>query len=233
MPTGLTMAWVPNPAYAGPHGELPFEDPWWKVLALIVLVIAAIVGIIAAVLGEGTFSVGVEGEFEETDPGIVTECCTPAPVGGVSGATTVAGVAGVVASAALCVALADDADPFWRGQAATAPAAGELTTGERVKARWELLDEPRAGEPYRTKVGWAYQRFTTGNSYHHEVTEEQTNIHLTKEVKVTTPATVNAAGGSLWVEAAFIRRTAPRSPVRSCTRSRCSRRRRDCTSWPR
>ena len=30
VPTGLTMAWAPNPAYEGVHGELPFADPWWK-----------------------------------------------------------------------------------------------------------------------------------------------------------------------------------------------------------
>jgi len=205
VPTGLTMVWHPNPAYAGTHGELPFADPWWKVIALIVLIVAAIVGIIAAALGQGTFNVGISGEFDETDPGLVTKCCKPKPDGGVKGATTVAGVCGVIASGALAVACADEADPHWRGQQATPPAPGELTKAERVRASWQFLDEPWAGRPYRTKVQWAYERMTTGATYHHAVSEQQTNIHVTKEVIVTTPATVSGSGGTLWVEAGFLR----------------------------
>jgi hypothetical protein len=203
VPTGLTMVWVPNPAYAGTHGDLPFADPWYKALAWLVFLIAALVGIIAAAKGSGTFNLGIEGTFDETDPGIVTSCCTPASGGG-SGGTTVAGVAGTIASAALVVALADDADPLWRGQAATPPASGELTTSEQVTAHWTLLDEPRAGKAYRTQVAWDYERTTTGAGYHFGVTEEQANIHVTKEVKVVTPGTV-ASPGSLWVQAVFTR----------------------------
>ncbi|MBX6355479.1 MAG: hypothetical protein IRZ05_06420 [Micromonosporaceae bacterium] len=205
VPTGLTMVWHPNPAYAGTHGELPFADPWWKVIALVVLIVAAIVGIIAAASGAGTFDVGISGEFDETDPGVVTECCRPEPAGGAEGATTVAGVCGVIASAALATALADDADPHWRGQEATPPAAGELTTAERVRASWRFLDEPRAGRPYRTNVQWAYERITTGATYHHAVSEQQSNVHVTKDVTVTTPGTVSGPDGTLWVEASFIR----------------------------
>ncbi|MEE6261417.1 hypothetical protein [Plantactinospora sonchi] len=204
VPTGCTLVWVPNPAYPGTHGELPFEDPWWKVLALIILVIAAIVGIIAAAVGAGTFHVGIKGEFEETDPGVVTECCKPAPGDVLKGGLTVAGVAGVIASVALAVALSDEADPHWRGQEATPPGPGELTVGERVEAHWKLLDEPYAGKPYRTEVRWSYERTTTGGVYHHQVAEEQTNIHVTDEVKVVTPDTVTSPG-TLWVRSTFTR----------------------------
>ena len=204
VPTGLTMVWVPNPAYAGTHGELPFEDPWWKVLALVVFVVATIVGIIGAVLGSGTFHAGIKGRFEETDPDIITECCTPAPGDPLKGGVTVAGVAGVIASVALAVALSDEADPHRRGQAATPPAPGELTTAERVEARWKLLDEPHAGRPYRAHVGWSYERITTGGVYHHRVEEEQTNIHVTKDVTVVTPEAVGPSD-VLWVRATFTR----------------------------
>ncbi|MFY1675118.1 hypothetical protein ACN27G_35145 [Plantactinospora sp. WMMB334] len=204
VPTGCTMVWVPNPAYPGTHGELPFDDPWWKVLGWIVFAIAALVGIIAAALGSGTFNVGVKGKFEETDPGLGVECCTPAPGDGLKGGVTVAGVAGVIASVALAVGLADDADPHWRGQTATPPAPGELTTGERVEAHWRLLDEPHAGRAYRTQVEWAYQRITTGATYQHAVSEEQTNVHVTEDVKVIIPDTV-ASPGLLWVRSTFTR----------------------------
>jgi hypothetical protein len=199
------MVWVPNPAYAGTHGDLPFADPWYKALAWLVFLIALLVGIIAAAKGSGTFNLGIEGSIDDTDPdsGLTVTCCTPASGGG-SGGTTVAGVASAIASAALPVALADDADPHWRGQAATPPAAGELTTSEQVNAHWTLLDEPRAGKPYRAQVAWDYERITTGASYHYGVAEEQTNIHVTKDVKVVTPATVTSPG-SLWVQAVFTR----------------------------
>lgn len=121
-----------------------------------------------------------------------------------TGGTTVAGVAGVIASVALAVALSDAADPHWRGQTATPPAPGELTTAEHVTAHWTFLDEPRAGKAYRTQVKWAYERVTTGSSYHYDVEEEQTNIHVTKDVKVITPGTVTSPG-SLWVQSTFTR----------------------------
>src|SRR4030095_15075822 len=38
VPTGMTLVWAPNPPFAGTHGELPFSDPWWKILAVIVLI---------------------------------------------------------------------------------------------------------------------------------------------------------------------------------------------------
>lgn len=37
---------VPNPAYAGQHGPLAFEDPWWKVVLLIVAAILALASLI-------------------------------------------------------------------------------------------------------------------------------------------------------------------------------------------
>ena len=36
----MTLVWTPNPTYAGTHGELPFSDPWWKILAIINAIIA-------------------------------------------------------------------------------------------------------------------------------------------------------------------------------------------------
>lgn len=198
VPIGFTASWAPNPGYEGTHGELPFSDPWWKVLALIILVLAVIVGLIAAALGAGTFSIGVKGKFEETDPSV--KCCTPAP----KTEFTVAGVAGMVASAALAVACADAADPWWRGQEATPPAAGEKTLGEKVEASWELPQAPNAGEAYTAEVKWNYTRLTTGNSYTHSVGETQANIHLCKDVAVKAPQTVNL-WDPLWVNATFTR----------------------------
>lgn len=202
MPTGMTLVWTPNPAFAGTHGDLPFSDPWWKVLAIIVAVIAAIVAVVAAALGAGTASFGASGTFEETEPSV--SCCTPDVSAGPEKEFTVAGVASAIATVAVAVALSDEADPFWRGQAATPPAAGELTTGEKVIARWTLPEAPNAGKAYTAEVEWTYTRMTTGQTYQHTVSETQQNIHVLDAVDVETPPTVNAFK-PLWVRARFHR----------------------------
>jgi hypothetical protein len=200
VPTGLTMVWTANPAYAGTHGDLPFSDPWWKILAIIVAIVAALVAIIAAALGAGKANFSVGGTFEETEPNV--KCCTPKGAASGKPEFTVAGVASAIASGAIAVACSDLADPFWRGQEATAPAKDELTISERVVAKWSLSEAPNAGIPYTTDVNWTYQRFTTGNTYTHSVTEAQTNIHIAGDVEVETPALVKAFS-PLWVRAKF------------------------------
>jgi hypothetical protein len=196
VPTGMTLAWAPNPAYAGPHGDLPFSDPWWKVLAIIILIIAAIVAIVAAAMGAGQASFSVGGTFDETQPSV--NCCSPK----VSGNFTVAGVASAIASIAAIAALSDAADPFWRGQEATPPAAGELTTGEEVVASWTLTEAPNAGRAFPVDVSWAYTRATTGGSYTHSVAETQVNEHVSDGVDVVTPDKVKL-WNPLWVHATF------------------------------
>lgn len=196
VPTGMTLVWAPNPSYAGIHGDLPFSDPWWKILALIVLIIAAIVAIVAAALGAGKASFSVGGTFDETEPSV--SCCTPK----VTGEFTVAGVASAIASVAAIVAMSDAADPFWRGQEATPPAVGEVTIGERVVAKWAMPDAPNAGRAFPVDVQWEYSRITTEKSYTYGVSETQTNIHVSDGVGVETPVTVHPFK-PLWVRAKF------------------------------
>jgi hypothetical protein len=198
IPTGVTLGWAPNPAYAGRHGDLPFSDPWWKILAALIALIAAIVAAVEASKGGGTASAGASGTFDESDPSV--HCCTPSTGG--EAADGVAGAASAIAAAALATALSDAADPFWRGQEQTPPAPGELTLGERVVARWSLPDAPNAGQPYTADVEWTYTRFTTGNTYSHSVSETQTNIHVSDGVEIDTPPTV-AVYDPLWVRAKF------------------------------
>src|SRR5450830_195150 len=202
VPTGMTLVWTPNPAYAGTHGELPFSDPWWKILAIIIALIAALVAIIAAALGAGKASFSVGGTFEESDPSV--HCCTPKGAASGKPEFTVAGVASAIASGAIVAACSDVADPFWRGQEATPPAAGELTLGERVVAQWVLPEAPNAGQPYTADIRWQYDRFTTGASYHHTVSETQVNVHVAGPVETDTPDVVQAFE-PLWTRASFRR----------------------------
>lgn len=204
VPTGVSMAWHPNPPFAGQFGDLPYSDPWWKILAIIVAAVAALVGVIAAAVGGGTFSPGVKGTFNDDPSGPSVQCCTPNPGGSVSNdATTVAGVCGVICSVAIAVACSDAADPIYRGEQNTMPAQNELTVSETVDAHWTFVDPPNAGVPYKTKVKWRYERITTGASYSYEVAEEQTNVHVVNNVEVDTPATVSHEQGWLWAHAKF------------------------------
>jgi len=207
LPLSFDAKFIPNPAYAGTHGTLPFEDPWWKILAIIVALIAAVVGIIAAATSGGTFGVGVKGEFDETgtiDPSF--DCCEPDPkaaskAGGLDkGKLTVAGVAGVVTTAAIATALSDYEDPWWRGQRETPPAPGELTKAEAVSASIKFIDPPNAGVEYRLGTSWTYTRTTTGGSQSYSVTEEQTNTHLADGVVLEAPHTHNAFADPLVIK---------------------------------
>lgn len=203
VPSKMSMAFYPNPSYAGIHGDLPFSDPWWKILAWIIAVIAAIVAIVAAALGEGTAGTAVSGTFDETTGDI--DCCTPDP-GGIPGddSITIAGVASVIATAAAAVGLSDVVDPWWRGQEATPPAKGELTVAEKVDAEFSYPGgAPSAGTPYPVDVTWKYQRITTGNTYNHSVTETQTNIHVNGGVEVEVPAVHHAFAEPLIIKARF------------------------------
>lgn len=205
VPSKMSMAFYPNPAYAGVHGDLPFSDPWWKILAWIVAAIAAIVAIIAAALGEGTAGTAVSGSFDETTGDI--ECCTPDP-GGIphDDGITVAGVASAIATAAVAVGLSDAADPWWRGQEATPPKAGELTQAEKVDVEFAYPgDAPAAGRPYPVHVAWKYQRVTTGQNYDYGVDETQTNVHVNGGVEVEVPALLHAFSQPLVIGARFKR----------------------------
>lgn len=205
LPTEMTMAVTPNPAYDGQFGELPFEDPWWKVLGWIVAAVAAIVAIIAAVAGHGTAGFGVSGTFEETDPSV--SCCSPDPgtTHDTTGHDTVAGVASIIATVGVAVGLADAKDPWRRGQEATPPAAAELTVAESVHAKFAYPVPPQAGAPFAVEVSWEYARTTSGSSYAHAVTEAVTNEHLLNHVEVQAPAQITNLEDEFIVRARFLR----------------------------
>ncbi len=200
IPTKMSMAFYPNPGYTGIHGDLPFSDPWWKILAWIIAIIAAIV---AAALGAGEAYVGVTGTFDETEPSI--QCCEP-DVKGAAGEMefTVAGVASMVAAVAAAVGLSDAADPWWRGQEATPPGAGEITQVEKVDVVFAYPDgPPNAGVAYPVDVKWEYERITDKASYTHSVQEQQVNIHVCDGVEIHAPATHHAFEKPLVFRARF------------------------------
>ena len=204
VPTKMTMDFYSNPSYAGIHGDLPFNDPWWKILAWIVAAIAAIVAIVAAAMGEGTAGTAVGGTFDETTGDI--DCCTPEPGKIPGNSMTVAGVASAIATGAVAVGLSDDADPWWRGQEATPPSDGELTVAESVEVTFDYPDgAPQGGNPYPVQVKWYYQRVTTGKTYSYSIEETQKNIHINEGVEVEAPAVHRAFAEPLVIKSRFKR----------------------------
>ena len=62
LPLRLSVQLTPTPPFAGQYGDLPFQDPWWKVL----LCIIAVILLIAAAIAEAN---GGSGELSTTGPG--------------------------------------------------------------------------------------------------------------------------------------------------------------------
>lgn len=54
LPVEFEYRVVPNPAYSGQFGPLAFEDPWWKVLLILLAIILAIASILTDMFTAGT-----------------------------------------------------------------------------------------------------------------------------------------------------------------------------------
>jgi hypothetical protein len=151
-----TLLLVPSPTYAGVHGDLPFNDPWWKILLAIVAAILAAAGAIVAGAGGDDSTAGPEGTFEENDPSV--HCCTGTGVSASTSNGIAAGLFAAAAAVATIAAASDDADWHERGQAATPPDKGALTTGEFVKFDIDYTQDPALGLPFKGKVSFNYER---------------------------------------------------------------------------
>lgn len=169
----MTVAY--NEPFAGQYGDLPYQDPWWKTLLLILAVILAIAAIVVASVASG-------GTVAVAGASIIATCCTG------TGASILFGAlgAGAVGSGA-AAAFSDARDPFRRGEDNTMPAAGELTTGEAVKFSISYPEPVALGRPFKVDVTWDYTRTTTGNTYSYSVSETNTNVHVLSDYEITAP----------------------------------------------
>ncbi len=201
IPKEMHMAFYPNPGYIGLHGDLPFSDPWWKILAIIIAVIAAIVSVIAAAVSGGSATVVLGGSFDETTGRV--RCCLPRTDSS-DALDTVAGVAGAISGLAALVAMSDEEDPWWRGQKNTPPLKDEITLIEKVDAVFDYPGiAPNAGAAYPVDVKWRYERETNANSYVYEVAEQQINTHISDGVEVMAPTVHDAFAEPLVINARF------------------------------
>lgn len=188
LPSAYKMTYTPTPGYDGQYSDLPFQDPWHKVILVRILVLLLIASAVAEATS-GTGSVGVSvgggGGGGPTDPG----CCGVTASGGGS-SYLAAGLLAAAAAVAAIACLTDARDPFRRGQDNTLPAPGETTLAESVDVKVTYVEPVALGRPFALDVNWRYQRMTDGRNYEYEVSERQNNIHVLTKYEINAPDVV-------------------------------------------
>ncbi len=188
----LDAAVTPTPPYAGQYGDLPFQDPWWKiVLAILAFLLLIAAAIAEAVGGSGDLTAGAGGTHDlPTDTG--GSCCTPTASGGGT-SSVAAGLLAAAAAVATVAAASDVRDPFRKGQDHTAPAKPtELTTAELLKLNFNYSDDIVPGKPFKVGIDYEYRRQTTSKLYTYAATENNANVHLLNKYVIDAPNIVRA-----------------------------------------
>ena len=185
LPHSLDATLVPVPTYTGQYGDLPFEDPWWKIILCIIAVLLLVAAGIAAAIGGG--EVSVTGGASDDTGSPVPDCCHVRASGGSSNYVA-AGLVAAAAAVATAAAFSDDRDPFRRGQDNTPPAsASERTIGEGLKARIDYIDPIRPGTAFAIGTKWTYTRTTDAATYTYEVEETNRNVHVVSHYEIDAP----------------------------------------------
>ncbi|UOB17488.1 hypothetical protein [Abyssalbus ytuae] len=183
LPLDLETGWVPNPPYEGQYSDLPFNDPWWKVvIAIIAFLLLVAAAIVEATSGSGSIT--------------ATAGCTSTPsgvCGSGSGSSPIA--AALVAGAAVVAGIAvysDKRDLHRIGQDKTMPDKGEFTIRENMSSKIKYIDNIEFGKPFTVRVDWKYERVTRDingiekSYFHSEVTQNQ-NVHLLSKYVIDAP----------------------------------------------
>jgi hypothetical protein len=172
-----------TPPYSGQFGDLPYQDPLWKillcVLALLLIVAAAIAEAVNG-SGEITTTGGPGGEGSPTG-----DCCGLNPSGGGT-SYVAAGLLAAAAAAATAAAFTDVKDPIRRGQEATDPGVA-TTLSESVEAATLYHDPVQCGKPFKIAAKWRYVRHTTSGDLSHQVSETNANIHVLSRYEIDAP----------------------------------------------
>jgi hypothetical protein len=184
LPIRVKYEWVPTPPFAGQDGDLPFEDPWWKIVLCVLAVLLLIGAAIAeAVDGSGSVTVGgdTDGSSSPDD-----DCCGVAAGGGGT-SYVAAGLVAAAAAAATAAGLSDERDAFQVGRDKTPPGPGEITLKEDFA--FELIyNEPvTLGRPFSVSAKWIYTRTTDKTTYSHSQTDTNQNVHVASNYEITAP----------------------------------------------
>lgn len=190
LPGKVHLNIVPTPPFSGQLGDLPFEDPWWKILFAIIAALLALGAAIAEAV-DGSGDLTTTGTITATDidgDGIPDDCCDAGAT--VSGGGTSYIAAGLLAAAATVATIAgasDEIDPVRRGQKNTMPAVGEITIGERLEMSFTYPEPVKAGTPFAVGLKWLYTRITTGANYTFGATDMNKNIHVLSHYDIKAP----------------------------------------------
>jgi hypothetical protein len=188
LPLNLEAAITPRVPFPGQYGDLPYQDPWWKVLLAIVTVILLIAAaIVESTSGTGDITVTTGGS-PNPDTGI-GGCCGIEASGGGSNYIA-AGLVAAAAAAATACALSDVRDPARRGQDNTIPMLGELTLSEGLKMSFVYPEPVALGKPFAAGLEWEYTRVTTGKTYTYSASDMTTNIHVLSKYTISAPEIV-------------------------------------------
>lgn len=184
LPHHVELAWTPTPPYEGQYSDLPFQDPWWKILLCVLAFLLLIASGIAEAV-DGTGSVTVGGGTTETGSPIGDCCGIRAGGGGTS--PIAAGLLAAAAAAATVAYLSDVRDPIRRGQDATPPGAGELTVKELLNVEASYPDPVALGRPFAVAAKWDYKRITTAQIYETSNSDLNHNVHVASSYQIDAP----------------------------------------------
>ncbi|MEM9572412.1 MAG: hypothetical protein AAF996_13190 [Pseudomonadota bacterium] len=178
-------AWEPTPAFQGQYSDLPFEDPWWKVvLAVLALLLLAGAAIAEGLDGSGSVTASVEDP--PTSSGPVEDCCgVEASGGGTS--YIAAGLVAAAAAAATAAGLSDARDAFRVGEDKTPPGDGETTLSEQFGVEFSYPESVALGRPFVVEADWWFKRNTDVKSYEHQQKDAHSNIHVASSYEITAP----------------------------------------------
>lgn len=177
---------TPTPPYPGQYGDLPYQDPWWKVL-LCILALLLLIGAAIAEAVDGEGEVTVSGG---TGGGGTDEDCCGIEAGGGGTSYVAAGLVAAAAAAATAAAASDVRDPYRKGADNTPPGAGELTVSEVLDFTYKYIEPIELGKPFKVGAEWKYVRQTNAATYTHSVTEENANVHLLSKYEINAPDVV-------------------------------------------
>jgi hypothetical protein len=172
---------------------VPFNDPWWKAVAAAVILV--LTGFIAQQIdqsGSASVTITPRDTFGEADEDNQCPACNvQARTNNFWSAVVI--TIGVVGAVVAC--MADGADLHERGQIATPPSAGELTTLERVVFDVEFTNAPATGTPFGGNISWNYaRRLGGGRELTHSKVDAWQNTDYLDDYKVTING-LNAAPG--------------------------------------
>ncbi|MFD2189635.1 hypothetical protein [Pistricoccus aurantiacus] len=184
LPHVVETTWTPTPPYAGQYSDLPFQDPWWKVV-LCVIAVLLLIGASIAEAVDGTGSVTVGGGSGDTGSP-VDDCCGVRAGGGGTSPIAAALVA-AAAAVATAAGLSDARDAMRRGQDATLPSAGELTHKELMRIEFGYPEPIALGKPFAVRAQWHYKRVTDQAVYEASADDLNHNIHVASSYDIQAP----------------------------------------------